>query len=217
MARLTGERTICAMVLEESDEELIEGCQRGESDAFRALFERHKDKVFSIALRYSGDAAVAEDIAQETFLKLFVGLKTFRGESDFGSWLYRVVVNSCLDRKRKTRRLMPLLDEALSMLQAPGASVLEEISCAELRGQLQSVLADLSGERRMLVVLRYTQGLSYDEIGRILGIPGGTVASRLNRIHRVLERRLLAHGPQRGRIARCFQRRLGSGKGGDHA
>jgi RNA polymerase sigma-70 factor (ECF subfamily) len=179
------------MVLEESDEELIEGCQRGESEAFRALFERHKDKVFSIALRYSGDPAVAQDIAQETFLKLFVGLKSFRGESDFSSWLYRLVVNSCLDQKRKTRRLMPLLDEALAMLQAPDVSAFDEISRAELRLGLRSVLADLSGERRMLLVLRYTQALSYDEIGRILGVAGGTVASRLNRIHRVLERRLL--------------------------
>src|ERR1700677_2494132 len=120
------------MVLEESDKELIEGCQRGESDAFRALFERHKDKVYSIALRYSGDAAVAQDIAQDTFLKLFTGLRSFRGDSDFGSWLYRLVVNSCLDQKRRTRRLMPLLDEALAILQAPDISAIDEVVRADL-------------------------------------------------------------------------------------
>src|SRR5580693_6747365 len=112
------------MVLEESDRELIEGCQRGESEAFRALFERHKDKVYSIALRYSGDAAVAQDIAQETFLKLFAGLKCFRGDAEFSSWLYRLVVNSCFDQKRKIRRLKPLLDEALAILRAPDMSAL---------------------------------------------------------------------------------------------
>jgi len=179
-----------AMVLEESDKELIEACQRGESEAFRALFERHKDKVYSIALRYSGDGAVAQDIAQETFLKLFTGLRTFRGESDFSSWLYRLVVNSCLDQKRKTRRFMPLLDEALAMLRTPGISALDEVVRAEVSGHVRTVVDGLADEQRMLIVLRYTQCLSYDEIARILGSTSGTIASRLNRIHRTLERRL---------------------------
>ena len=179
------------MVLEESDKQLIEACRRGDSEAFRALFERHKDKVYSIALRYSGDAAVAQDIAQDTFLKLFVGLGNFRGEADFSSWLYRLVVNSCFDQKRKIRRLIPLLDEALAMLRAPEASALDEIVRAERSGHLRAVMAGLPDEHRMLLVLRYTQGLSYDEIAEIMGASRGTVASRLNRIHRMLERRLL--------------------------
>jgi RNA polymerase sigma-70 factor (ECF subfamily) len=179
------------MVLEETDRELIEGCQRGESDAFRALFERHKDKVYSIALRYSGDPAVAQDIAQETFLKLFTGIRTFRGDSSFSSWLYRLVANSCFDQKRKTRRLMPLLDEALAMLRSPDLSAIDEILRAERRGHLQAVVAGLSGEQRMLLVLRYTQALSYDEIAEVLGVSTGAVASRLTRIHRMLEQRLL--------------------------
>jgi len=183
------------MVLEESDKELIEGCQRGDAEAFRAIFEGYKDKVYSIALRYSGDVAVAQDIAQETFLKLYVGVKSFRGEADFGSWLYRLVVNSCLDQKRKTRRLMPLLDEALALLQAPDLSAYDEIVRVELRGHLRTVVAGLSDEQRMLLVLRYTQSLSYDEIAAILGTSRGTVASRLNRIHRMLERRLLRFAP----------------------
>jgi RNA polymerase sigma-70 factor (ECF subfamily) len=177
-------------VWEESDGELIEACRRGESEAFRALFERHKDKVYSIALRYSGDAVVAQDIAQETFLKLFVGLKTFRGDANFSSWLYRLVVNSCFDQKRKVRRLMPLMDEALALLRAPNLSALDEIVRAELSGHLRDVVASLSDEQRMLLVLRYTQALSYDEIAAILGTTHGTVASRLSRIHHTLERRL---------------------------
>jgi len=186
------------MVLEESDEEIIAGCRRGDSEAFRELFERHKDKVYSIALRYSGDAVVAQDICQDTFLKLFTGLGSFRGESDFSSWLYRLVVNSCFDQHRKVRRLMPLLDEALAMIQAPDAGALDQIMRAELSGHLRAVVAKLSGEQRMLLVLRYTQSLSYGEIGRILGTSTGTVASRLNRIHRMLERRLIAKGGGRG-------------------
>jgi RNA polymerase sigma-70 factor (ECF subfamily) len=178
------------MVLEESDREIIDACRRGESEAFRALFERNKDKVYSIALRYSGDPAVAQDIAQETFLKVFAGLNSFRGEAEFGSWLYRLVVNSCFDQKRKVRRLTPLLDEALAMLQAPDVSALDGIVQAELSAHLRTVVATLSDEQRMLLVLRYTQSLSYEEIAEALGTTKGTVASRLNRIHRMLERRL---------------------------
>ncbi len=179
------------MLEEESDQELIESCKRGDSEAFRALFERHKDKVYSIALRYSGDTAVAEDIAQETFLKLFVGIKGFRGESAFSSWLYRLVVNSCFDQKRRVRRLIPLLDDALAMLQAHDVSALDGMVRAELREQLRTLLADLPDDQRMLLVLRYTQALSYEEIAGVFGTSTGTIASRLNRIHRMLERRLL--------------------------
>ena len=147
------------MVLEETDKELVAGCLRGESEAFRALFERNKDRVYSIALRYSGDDAIAQDIAQETFLKLFVGLKSFR-EASFTSWLYRMVVNSCLDQKRSARRLMPLLDNVLAMIEAPDMSALDNVVRAELSGHVREVVASLPDEQRMLIVLRYTEGLS---------------------------------------------------------
>jgi RNA polymerase sigma-70 factor (ECF subfamily) len=178
------------MVLEETDQELVEACKRGEREAFRALFEKHKDKVYSIALRYSGDEAAAMDIAQDTFLKLFSCIRGFRGESSFESWLYRLVVNSCLDQKRKTRRLAPLADGLLDALVAPGESVIEEMERSELGGRVQSVVADLPPDQRIVIVLRYTQGLSYDEIAEALGCSVGTVASRLNRAHKALERRL---------------------------
>ena len=157
------------MVLEEIDKEVIEGCRRGESDAFRALFERYKDKVYSIALRYSGDAGIAQDIAQDTFLKLFAGIASFRGDCSFDSWLYRLIVNSCFDQKRKTRRLTPLIDAFLDLVQAPGASVLDEVMRSEMSGHLRTVIADLTPENRILIVLRYTQGLSYDELGEVMG------------------------------------------------
>jgi RNA polymerase sigma-70 factor (ECF subfamily) len=178
------------MVLEGTEQELIEGCQRGEREAFRVLFERHKDKVYSIALRYAGDETVAMDIAQETFLRLFSRISGFRGDSTFESWLYRLVVNSCLDQKRKTRRLMPLVDGLLDMLQAPGESVMDHLLRSELSSRVRLVVGALPDEQRILIVLRYTQGLSYDQIAEILGCSNGTVASRLNRVHKVLERRL---------------------------
>ena len=178
------------MVLQDSDKDLIEGCQRGESEAFRALFDKYKDTVYSIALRYSGDTAVAQDIAQDTFLKLFSTVGSFRGDSNFESWLYRMVVNSCFDQRRKTRRLTPLLDEVLSLLRTPDLSVLDEVLRTEMSAQVRAVIDGLAPDQRMVIVLRYTQGLSYDEIAAILGCAPGTIASRLNRAHKVLERRL---------------------------
>jgi RNA polymerase sigma-70 factor (ECF subfamily) len=178
------------MVLEGTDHELLEGCRRGEPEALRELFESHKDKVYSIALRYSGDSAVAMDIAQDVFLKLFSAIHNFRGGANFDSWLYRIVVNSCLDQKRRTRRLIPLVDGLLDALQSPGASALDQVVRSELSSRLRSAVARLPAEQRIVIVLRYTQGLSYDEIAEILGCSTGTVASRLNRIHKTLGRRL---------------------------
>src|SRR5258706_8130629 len=140
------------MVLEETDQELVEACRRGEREGFRALFEKHKDKVYSIALRYSGDESTAMDIAQDTFLKLYSSIRSFRGESTFESWLYRLVVNSCLDRKRRERRLMPLVDEMLDVLQAPG-DMTEAAVRAELSRRVRSVVARLPAEQRIVIVL----------------------------------------------------------------
>ena len=178
------------MVIEETERELIESCRRGETNAFRALFERYKDKVYTIALRYSGDPATAQDIAQDTFLKLFDRIGTFRGEAGFESWLYRLVVNSCFDQKRRTRRLTPLLDGILHLLRAPGDNALDKIMRAEMAGQVKSAVQSLPATQRMVVVLRYTEGLSYERIAEIMDCSTGTIASRINRIHKVLERRL---------------------------
>lgn len=178
------------MVLEDTGRQLIEACQRGDPEAFRALFEKHKDMVYSVALRYTGDAAAAQDIAQDTFLKLFSTIGSFRGESHFEAWLYRMVVNRCFDQKRKTRRLTPLLDAFVDALHTPDISVLDEVLRAEVSRHVQSVVEGLAPDQRMVIVLRYTQGLSYDEIAAIVGCSAGTIASRLNRAHKVLERRL---------------------------
>ena len=178
------------MVLEGNDRELIEGCQRGEPEAFSLLFEANKDRVYSIALRYSGNEAQAMDIAQETFLKLLSRIQDFRGEASFDSWLYRLVVNSCLDHQRRVRRWMPFLEDFLNIFRASGETALEELLRAEMQTQVRQVVATLAPEQRIAVILRYTEGLSYEEIAGILGCSTGTVASRLNRAHKVLERRL---------------------------
>ena len=171
---------------------IIEGCQQGDEDAFRELFETHKDKVYSIALRYSGDRAAAMDISQDTFLKLMDRIGQFRGESSFDSWLYRLVVNSCMDYRRRQKRWMPMVEEFFDSFRAPEPTPLQDLMSDERQQQVQDVVAKLAPEHRTVVVLRYTEGLSYEEIAEILNCSRGTVASRLNRAHKVLERRLAA-------------------------
>jgi len=180
------------MLLEQTETELIEACRRGERDALCELFDRYKDRVYTIALRYSGNASAAEDIAQDTFLKLFARLPGFQGNAAFASWLYRVVVNSFFDYKRSLRRWLPL---AGSFARQPAA--LDDAIRAQMNGQLSEALGTLPPEQRMTVVLRYSQEMGYDEIAEVMQCSSGTVASRLNRAHRSLEKTLRrAHAGQ---------------------
>ena len=186
-----------ATVLDASREDLVgnmvTACQRGDPGAFAQLFETYKDRVYSIALRFSGDPATALDIAQDTFLKLLSHIGDFRGEARFDTWLYRMVANSCLDHKRRGLRIAPFvesLDSLLDTLRPVRATVLEDLLRSEFQHSVQSVVAKLPAEQRIVVILRYTEGLAYDEISEILHCSSGTVASRLNRAHKTLERRL---------------------------
>jgi RNA polymerase sigma-70 factor (ECF subfamily) len=177
------------MVAEASDHELVEACRQGDREAFRTLFETYKDKVYSIAFRFCGDESQAMDIAQDTFLKLFSGLQSFRGDAAFSTWVYRLVVNCCLDHKRRSWRLIPIADELIAVLRAPGDS-LKSVLHMEMRERVRSAVENLSPDMRMVVVLRYTEGLSYEEIAEVMACSVGTVASRLNRAHKALERKL---------------------------
>lgn len=188
------------MVLEGTERELVAACQRGDRDAFQAVFELHKDRVYSIALRFTADPSAAMDVAQETFLKLFSCIRDFRGQSTLDTFLYRLVVNACLDRKRKDRRLLPLVDEWAATLLAKDATPSEELLRNETADRVRSAVEKLAPELRMVIVLRYTEGLAYDEIAEVLGCSPGTVASRLNRAHKLLERRLGHLAPEGGKL-----------------
>src|ERR1700741_993525 len=90
------------------DGRVIEACQQGDRAAFQLLFETYKDKVFSLAVyTVGGDRAVADDVTQQIFLKLFTAIRQFRGDSEFTTWLYRLVVNACIDERRKRKRWLP--------------------------------------------------------------------------------------------------------------
>jgi len=183
------------MVAAEAESTLVEACRRGNRDAYRALFEHYKDRVYSIAHHYCCDRATAMDITQDVFVKLYSSLATFRAEASFDTWLYRLTVNRCLDHQRRFRRWLPLLDVVKDKLFAPDESLIDSAIRSELRGQLQAAVAKLPPPMRLVVVLRYTQDLSYEQIAEILGCSAGTVASRLNRAHKELARRLRKENP----------------------
>ena len=101
---------------------IIIACKQGDRAAFHALFETYKDKVYSIAYHYSGEEAMARDVTQQVFLKLFTNINQFREDSEFTTWLYRIVANTCTDEHRKRRRFVPFSPEIeVSKMSAKGS------------------------------------------------------------------------------------------------
>ncbi len=171
--------------------QVIEACQQGDRAAFQLLFETYKDKVFSIAVYSSGgDRAVADDVTQQIFLKLFTAIRQFRGDSEFTTWLYRLVVNACLDERRRRRRLLPW-GETVAM-RNPSEKKPQEKQYArlEVAEAVRAAIGELKPKFRLPILLKYIEGLSYEEIANVMGCSKGTVASRLNRGHSQLAKRL---------------------------
>jgi RNA polymerase sigma-70 factor (ECF subfamily) len=177
-------------VKESTDSRTIAACQQGDREALRVLFEEYKDRVYSIALySLSGDEMAAGDATQQVFLKLMTRIGQFRGDAEFATWLYRLVVNTCHDEHRKQRRFVPLGDSFLQT-SAGGESPRASYARKELAGRVQTAVAELKPKLRWPILLKYVEGLSYEEIAQVLNCSKGTVASRLNRAHKALGRRL---------------------------
>lgn len=174
-----------------SEELVISACQEGDRDAFRQLFETYKDKVFSIAVySFHGDEGAANDVAQQVFLKLMTSIGQFRGDSAFTTWLYRLVVNACTDEQRKRRRFLSF-DEWWPGNKTEDKRSQEQVYAkVELADSVQVAIQELSPKLRMPILLKYVEGLSYEEIAGVLECSKGTVASRLNRGHQALAKRL---------------------------
>ena len=187
MAAIRGQPT----VNEPIDRQTIAACQQGDRDALRLLFEAYKDRVYSIAI-YSmgGDRSAAADVTQQVFVKLMTRIEQFRGNSEFTTWLYRLVVNTCLDERRKQRRFVPLAEFGLTKTGRPQISQVTTYARRELAGHVQAAIAELKPKLRWPILLKYVEGFSYEEIAAVLGCSKGTVASRLNRGHKALAKRL---------------------------
>jgi len=168
----------------DSDTALIERYLRGEVSAFNDLMRAHEDRVFAICLRMLRDREAALDATQETFITVFRKVDRFSGHSAFSTWLYRVAVNTCYDqaRRRGRRPTEPLPDEG----GPPDDSAVAALDSAELRPDLEAALAALPPEFRAAVVLCDAEGLALQTAAEILGIPVGTVKSRVFRGRRLL-------------------------------
>lgn len=165
------------MVAQVDERILLAAARDGDLDAFEALVRRHQDAVYRVALRILGSEADAEDVVQETFIRAWRSLGRFRGESAFGTWLYRIATRRCLDLVASRRPTDELRDRGV---EAPGG-VQED---AEQRGRLEAVMrviAALPPDQRVALVLREFEGLPYEQVAEVLDT---TVAAVKGRIHR---------------------------------
>ncbi len=172
--------------------------------AFDELYRRYHRKVYSTARHVTGDSNAAADVTQETFLQVFEKFDTFESRSSFSSWLYRIAVNCAGEHRRKHRKNPVPLPGAAATPRTDGqAAELERDRrrpdagdpAGETSGEVQDALQQLSPKLRTVVVLRYVEGLSYEEVAEVLACSVGTVKSRLNRAHEALEQWL---APARG-------------------
>ena len=187
------------------DTELVQACQQIEPRAlqgeYRDLYDRFKDRVYNVCYRITGNPTDALDASQETFGIIFRRINEFRFQSRFSSWVYRIAVNASIDlrRRSRTRRIASLdaITEGRSVegaryeiadngVDMPSAAA----SRKELEAEIQTAIDRLSDKLRTMIVLRYNENLSYEEIAETLEISLGTVKSRLSRAHEALDREL---------------------------
>ena len=165
------------------DTTLVTACAEGVPEAFRELLSRYRRSAIALAYQMMGNLEDAEDVAQEAFVRVFVAIPRFRGQAAFSTWLYRIVTNLCLGDKRRRRRAV-----ALDVVEEPRASDSPAMQVAD--GLLtRQVLGEMPGELRAILLLREQEGLSYREISEALGLPLGTVRSRLSKARMAFKRR----------------------------
>lgn len=184
------------------DQALVRACQdpdgEGFEAAFEALYQRYRDRVYSIAFRIVGSATDAMDVVQEGFSLVFRKIGGFRFDSLFSTWLFRLVVNCAIDHRRQ-RRNRPLAHRSSANLtdaefaeseEPADASIvppLEVAATAELGEHVHHCLQKLSPKLRAILVLRYLEAMSYEELAETLSLSMGTVKSRLARAHLAIE------------------------------
>lgn len=165
-----------------SEMQLLQSAIQGDVNAFETLVETHEKRIYNLCLRTMSQPEDAWDMTQETLIKAWANLAKFKGKSAFGTWLYRIAVNTCMDelRRRKKHRTLSmdhLLEGGFVSPDPKGDFVDSSIT----RDQLEQALSQLTPEHRVIMTLRDIQGFSYEEIANILQCPLGTVRSRINR------------------------------------
>jgi RNA polymerase sigma-70 factor (ECF subfamily) len=181
-----------------NDRVLVRAAQSGDVTAFRTLLERYQRRVYQLALGMVKDPDEAMDIAQETFVRVHRYLPSFKGDSSFFTWTYRIATNLCLDSARKRGRgervevdegdaeVEARMDPPSAALAGPQRAALNQ----ELKAKIDDALRGLSENHRAILLLREVDGLSYEELAQVLGIRKGTVMSRLFHARLKMQRKL---------------------------
>jgi len=185
-----------------SDQDLVEWAKQGHEPAFRELVRRYERPVFSLVYRMVRDRALAEDLAQETFVKVLNGLAGYRAEFKFSSWIFKIANNAAIDHLRK-RDLDTLsidgsphattpdqMAATALQLDGRGEDPLQEVEARELGGAIERAIGRLRPEYRACILLRHVEGHSYEEIARILDLPLGTVKTYIHRARNELRSHL---------------------------
>jgi len=184
-----------------TDAALVEQALAGSQDAYRALVERHSRGVLTLVARMVRDQGVAEELAQDAFVKAFGALRSFDPAYKFSNWILRIAHNVAIDHLRRARpTILPIDDDASGREMAGVLADLREPSAydravqRDFRDDLDAALATLRPEFRRLVVLRYLEDMSYEDISEVVGLPLGTVKSHLHRARAALGRLLAESG-----------------------
>lgn len=186
------------MTAAETDQQLVERVQRGDSRAFDLLVLKYQHKIFGLISRYVHDADEVQDVAQEAFIKAYRALPKFRGDSQFYTWLYRIAVNTAKNHLVSRSRRPPGSDvevedaeyydggEALRDVETPESALFG----AELKAVVEQAIANLPDDLKTAVTLREFDGLSYEDIADIMDCPVGTVRSRIFRAREAIDNKV---------------------------
>jgi RNA polymerase sigma-70 factor (ECF subfamily) len=181
------------------DLRLLDLCRQGDAHAFETLFRKYQTYVYNIGLGMLSNSEDAADVTQETFLRLHRSLDSFRGDSSFSTWLYRVAVNLCItELRRKSRTRFQFLDdlahdEEATLFEESGPTPDEAIALEEDRRVVHQVLRTLPPDYRAIMVLRHFQQLAYEEIAEVLDLSLSQVKTRLFRARKMFKDRFQAY------------------------